>query len=411
MKKILGLAALAAMMGSMAVASCDNVDEYVPPTGYVIDWNAAADSATTALIQNYWNEKEGFFNAKSDRYHEETNNYWPQAHAMDVVIDAYLRTGDQKYSAMFDKWYEGIKKQCWSNQKEHYWVPLFDDNAWISNTMMRIYDITKDEKYLNSAKYLFDDMYAWWDEEGVGGLPWGDPRYNYGGQHNISTPTNGPATVLAFRIYEATGEQQYLDAALRLYEFLREYILDPATGRVVNGIDGLTLDCSGEGTRAYSYNHGTVMSAAYRAFKHTGNELYLKDARRIAYYAVTQGFPNNANVLYYENDRQWAWGAPDFGGDCALFRAILFHYLTDLIEAPELEAQWRDKFFSSMNATADYLWRNGLVSKATYSDMIFGMKFDEGVNVQEGGVGILNCQVTACACIEMRARLYNNLHK
>lgn len=413
MKKILGIAALAAMMGSLTVA-CDNVDEYVPPTGYEIDWNAAADSATTALIQNYWNAERGFFNAKSDGYHGETNNYWPQAHAMDVVIDAYLRTGDTKYSDMFDKWFEGIKTQCWSggSDKQHYRVPLFDDNAWISCTMMRLYDITKDEKYLNAAKYLFEDMMQWWDVEGVGGLPWGDPRdAAWGGPHNVGLPTNGPATVLAFRLFDATGEQKYLDDALRLYEVIREYLLDPATGKVVNGIDGATLDCSGEGTRVYSYNHGTAMSAAYRAYKHTGNELYLKDARRIAYYSVTQAFCESAhNVLYYENFN-WAWGAPDFGGDCALFRAILFHYLTDLIEAPELEDQWRNKFFASMNATADYLWRNGLTTKSSIPEMIFGMKFDEGVNVMEGGVGILNCQVTACACIEMRARLYNTFHK
>lgn len=408
MKKILGIAALAAMMGSMAV-SCDNVDEYVPPTGYKIDWNAAADSSTTALIHNFWNDEKGFFNAKSTGWAGETNNYWPQAHAMDVVIDAYLRTGDTKYSAMFDKWFEGIKTQCWSSGRDKYWVPLFDDNAWIGCTMMRIYDINKDSRYLEAARYLFEDMMKWWDEEGVGGLPWGDPRYDYGGQHNQSTPTNGPACILGFRIYEATGEQKYLDDAMRIYEFLREYIVDPATGKVVNGINGLTLDCSGEGANIYSYNHGTVMASAYRAFKHTGNALYLKDARRIAYFAVSQAFCESAhNVLYYEN-YNWAWDGPDFGGDCALFRAILFHYLADIIEAPELEENWRDKFFASMNATANYLWRNGLKSKANYDFMLFGMKFDSGIDI--GGEGKLNPQVTAAACIEMRARLFNSLGK
>ena len=28
---------------------------------------------------------------------------------MDVMIDAYNRTGDSKYSDLFDKWYVGIK--------------------------------------------------------------------------------------------------------------------------------------------------------------------------------------------------------------------------------------------------------------------------------------------------------------
>lgn len=408
MKKIIGFAALAAMMGSLAV-SCDNVDEYVPPTPYTIDWNAAADSATTALIYNYWNEEKGFFNANSNGWHEETNNYWPQAHAMDVVIDAYLRTGDTKYSAMFDKWFEGIKVQCWSGRKDEYWVPLYDDNAWISCTMMRLYNITNDTKYLEVARHLFEDMMGSWNDDEVGGLPWGDPtNANYGGPTNLATPTNGPACVLGFRLYEATGEQKYLDDAMKIYSFLRQYILDPGTGKVLNGIDGKTLESTGEAASLYSYNHGTVMASAYAAYKHTGDEVYLKDARRIASYAINQFSESSTNVLKYENTG-WTWGGPDYGGDCALFRAIFFHYLADLIEATEIDEAWRNKFFSSMNSTASYLWRNGLVDKSNYKFMLFANKFDEGVAV--GETGKLNCQVTACACIEMRARLAKNLGK
>ena len=56
MKKIIGLAALTALMASTVTVSCDNVDEYVPPTvpsGYTTDWNAVADSSTTAFIKNF----------------------------------------------------------------------------------------------------------------------------------------------------------------------------------------------------------------------------------------------------------------------------------------------------------------------------------------------------------------------
>ncbi len=408
MKKIFALTALSLALSSMAV-SCDEGDEYVPPTNYTIDWNAAADSATTALIQNYWNAEKGFFNAKSDSYHGETNNYWPQAHAMDVIIDAYLRTGDTKYSAMFDKWFEGIKTQCWSSRKNEYWVPLYDDNAWISCTMMRLYNVTKDTKYLEVARHLFEDMMESWNDEGVGGLPWGDPSNSaYGGPNNQATPTNGPACVLGFRLYEATQDQKYLDDALRIYNFLREYILDPATGRVLNGIDGQTLESTGEALSEYTYNHGTVMASAYAAYKHTGNALYLKDARRIASYAINKFSESSTNVLKYENN-EWTWGGPDYGGDCALFRAIFFHYLADFIESPDFDKNWRNKFFASMNATADYLWRRGLADKSDYKFMLFANKFDEGVAV--GEVGTLNCQVTACACIEMRARIANSLGK
>lgn len=39
-----------------------------------------------------------------------TNNYWPQAHAMDVLVDAYMRTGKSYYKELFPLWWEGMPK-------------------------------------------------------------------------------------------------------------------------------------------------------------------------------------------------------------------------------------------------------------------------------------------------------------
>jgi predicted alpha-1,6-mannanase (GH76 family) len=400
MKNILGIAVLAGIVAS-TFASCDNVDEYVAPTGYTIDWSAAADSSTTAFIQNFWNADKGFFNASSTGYKGENNNYWPQAHAMNVIIDAYERTGDTKYSAMFDTWFTGILQQCWSGSND-YRVPLYDDNAWISLTMMRLYNHTKDTKYLEVAKRLQADMMTSWNYNGVGGLTWGDPNNSaYGGPNNQATPTNGPACLLCFKLYEATGDESYAQDGMRIYEFLREYILDPATGRVLNGIDGQTLLSEGEASRVYSYNQGTVMASAYAAYKYTGSELYLKDARRIAQYAVCNAcVESSTNILHYEN---YSWRWDDASGDVTLFRAILFQYLGELIEAPELPAAWRTKFLAAFNTTADYLWRSGVIDKSSYSYIMYNSNFSLGV--EPGAEGYLNPNVTGATLIEMRARL------
>ena len=368
MKKIIGLAALTALMASTVTVSCDNVDEYVPPTvpsGYTTDWNAVADSSTTAFIQNFWNAEKGFFNAKSDGYHGETNNYWPQAHAMDVIIAAYLRTGDKKYSDMFDKWYEGIKVQCWSGSKDKFWVPLYDDNAWISISMMKIYDITKDTKYLEAAKYLHEDMMAnGWDNENIGGLSWGAPGTSYYGDSRAIC-TNGPACVLAFKLYNATGDEHYAENGMKIYKFLREYVLDPGTGRVLNGINRKTLLSEGEDSREYSYTHGTVMASALEAYRYTGDAAYLKDAYRIGYYVTNVACADQATgALFFEN-KSWRWD--DDGGDPTLFRAVLFPYLADVIEAPEVPEMWREKFFKTLNITAVQAWTNGILDRSDYS--------------------------------------------
>ena len=412
MKKIIGLAALTALMASTVTVSCDNVDEYVPPTvpsGYTTDWNAVADSSTTAFIQNFWNAEKGFFNAKSDGYHGETNNYWPQAHAMDVIIAAYLRTGDKKYSDMFDKWYEGIKVQCWSGSKDKFWVPLYDDNAWISISMMKIYDITKDTKYLEAAKYLHEDMMAnGWDNENIGGLSWGAPGTSYYGDSRAIC-TNGPACVLAFKLYNATGDEHYAENGMKIYKFLREYVLDPGTGRVLNGINRKTLLSEGEDSREYSYTHGTVMASALEAYRYTGDAAYLKDAYRIGYYVTNVACADQATgALFFEN-KSWRWD--DDGGDPTLFRAVLFPYLADVIEAPEVPEMWREKFFKTLNITAVQAWTNGILDRSDYSVIMYNSNMTKGVNVSQGEIGYLNPNTTGASCIEARARLYKSLGK
>ena len=412
MKKIIGLAALTALMASTVTVSCDNVDEYVPPTvpsGYTTDWNAVADSSTTAFIQNFWNAEKGFFNAKSDGYHGETNNYWPQAHAMDVIIAAYLRTGDKKSSDMFDKWYEGIKVQCWSGSKDKFWVPLYDDNAWISISMMKIYDITKDTKYLEAAKYLHEDMMAnGWDNENIGGLSWGAPGTSYYGDSRAIC-TNGPACVLAFKLYDATGDEHYAENGMKIYKFLREYVLDPGTGRVLNGINRKTLLSEGEDSREYSYTHGTVMASALEAYRYTGDAAYLKDAYRIGYYVTNVACADQATgALFFEN-KSWRWD--DDGGDPILFRAVLFPYLADVIEAPEVPEMWREKFFKTLNITAVQAWTNGILDRSDYSFIMYNSNMTKGVNVSQGEIGYLNPNTTGASCIEARARLYKSLGK
>ena len=64
-----------------------------------IQWTAAADSSSQALLQHFWNGEQHYFNYNSNGQLD--FHYWPQAHALDVLVDAYLRTGDSKYAGYF----------------------------------------------------------------------------------------------------------------------------------------------------------------------------------------------------------------------------------------------------------------------------------------------------------------------
>ena len=66
-------------------------------------WQKMADGMSQALIKHFWGanfkgyENRFYFNYGSDLSNMTTNHYWPQAHAMDVMVDAYMRTGSKQY--------------------------------------------------------------------------------------------------------------------------------------------------------------------------------------------------------------------------------------------------------------------------------------------------------------------------
>ena len=66
-----------------------------------------ADGMVQALIKNFWGANfEGYadryyFNYGSNLSDMSTHHYWPQAHAMDVLVDAYMRTNDSQYKDFY----------------------------------------------------------------------------------------------------------------------------------------------------------------------------------------------------------------------------------------------------------------------------------------------------------------------
>src|SRR5688572_25895355 len=120
----------------------------IPPAQAAIDWPKAADSSTTATITKFWNPAGNYFNEKNIN----TNfHYWPQAHALDLLVDAYLRTGKQEYVDYMNKWFTGV------NQKNGntFLNEFYDDMEWNALAMLRAYDATKDVKFKNAVDVLW----------------------------------------------------------------------------------------------------------------------------------------------------------------------------------------------------------------------------------------------------------------
>ena len=55
------------------------------------------------------------------------NDYWPEAHGLDVVVDAYLRTHDEKYKKVIWDFYDGVKNKNggkWRHDFYDEWVGM-----------------------------------------------------------------------------------------------------------------------------------------------------------------------------------------------------------------------------------------------------------------------------------------------
>lgn len=376
------------LLAMTALQSCDSIeDEYTYGRGqYKIDWNAAADSATATLIERFWDSSRHYFCYDADEFaNAPSNNYWPQAHAMDVIVDAYLRTGESKYSDMFPQWFEGVKQMNYSNRGRNYLCEYYDDTEWIGLTIMRIYEATKEAKYLDAAKDIMAYIETGWNDLGGGGIAWAT---SHTGSKNACS--NGPAAILAAKLYMQTNEEAYLDWATRIFTWEKENLFNQASGCVYDGLNGDTGELN---TTSLSYNQGTFLGAAHLLYQITGEETYLNDARKAAYYGMSNSgnLDTGNNILRDEGT-----------GDGGLFKGIFMRYFTQLLMDGNLSRVYANKFSTFLNNNAEVLWRKG----CNKNDLLFGSNWAEATV----GTTQLTSHTSGCTLVEMRA-LYENMQK
>lgn len=129
-----------------------------PADEYRINWYAAADSSSTALLNHFWNAGSRYFNYDSNgntQFH-----YWPQAHALDVLLDAYLRTDNALYSNYFDQWFEGVR----AANGNSFLNTFYDDMEWNALAILRAYQATGEQKYKDAVLEIWQDIKTGWNE-------------------------------------------------------------------------------------------------------------------------------------------------------------------------------------------------------------------------------------------------------
>jgi predicted alpha-1,6-mannanase (GH76 family) len=264
-----------------------------------------------SLVECFWSDAEGTFVNHFPARANENWIYWWHAHSLDCLLDAYLRTNDQKYLDRIEKEYRGTFT-CNGNTFLHNW---YDDMEWMALAQLRLWDATKEDTYKDQVLILWEDIKTAWNDNMGGGLAWKKDQLDY-----KNTPANAPAAILAFRLYQRFRKEDDLLWGKKILDWNLSNLTDPMTGFVWDGINRLG-DKQVDYEWNYTYNQGVVIGALVELYRIEPSEEYVDKAVQIAKVTKELLIDSNHGIIPYEGE-----------DDCGLFKGILVRYLYDLIE-------------------------------------------------------------------------------
>lgn len=368
---------------ALLTVACGKIDdEYIERNPAPdINWSSAADSSSMSLVENYWNPVKHHFN--NDNYGNIGQyDYWPEAHGLEVLLDAYARTKEDTYKQCISDFYEGVK----AKNGNRFWNNFYDDMGWHGIAHLRAFEITGDKRYEESAK----DLWAWilegWTDYDGGGIRWNHEDTADGISKGV--PSNGPATIIAARRWQKYGNAEVVGGAndsvwmIRIYDWMKDNRFDRQSGRVYENIN----DTKGD----WTYNAGTFIGSALEIYKITGNRMYLNDAIKTADWA-TSNLINTTNKVLSD----WA---EQQNHDVNLFKGIFVRYFTQLILNKDLPEATRSRYIAFMKHSAQALWTEGTDKKPA---VLFGYKWWETPN----GTSYLRTQLSGNMMMEAMALL------
>lgn len=301
-----------------------------------------SDSMMTSLVKLYLDGKPR--DIWNSNYPSSTGPYWDGAAVVwgqGGIFSAYtaFKIASEKFpnyknkiSSLYDiRFFNSLEKfvttqgQRSSNTKSAYAVypengneRFYDDNIWVGIDMADLYGLTKDAKYLNRAKMVWEFIKSGTDTVLGGGVYW---------KENDSakmTCSNAPSVVLAAKLFQITNDNSYLESAKSIYKWVKGHLQDPSDYLYWDNMSYGNNRVVNIGKEKYTYNSGQPIEAAALLYNITKESRYLTDAQNIAGSIYKQwGVPFNS---YLTNN---SFTSIDPSGH-VWFRAILLRGLIAL---------------------------------------------------------------------------------
>ena len=197
---------------------------------------------------------------------------------------------------------------------------FYDDEGWWALAWLKVYDITHEQRYLQSATDLFDDMVDGYNAS-CGGI-WWDKAH----QHNTAIANELFLAVSARLAVQAPDNRSYLGWALKQWNWFQSSGLLTTNYTIRDGIDLRT--CEPEQGIIWTYTHGVILGALIDLEILSPDPSYLYHAWRIAHAAMGY-FSDSVGILHEPCEPNCGADGPQFKGVFIRNLRRLYHVVPD----------------------------------------------------------------------------------
>ncbi len=273
-----------------------------------------------------------------------TTGWWNSANALTAVIDYELATGDRSYEWIVANTYEKNLDAQGGNFTNDY----VDDTGWWALAWIRAYDLTGNPRYLETARFDADYMWATRDDVCGGGVVWNvNQRYK-------NAVTNELFIKVAASLHNRIpGDTDYLDRATTNLAWFENSGMVNDDNMINDGLDGTT--CENNGQTTWTYNQGIILGALAELHAATGDGSYLTRARTLADASSRSTELNPRGVLTEPCEQNGC------GGDGPTFKGVYVRNLGELNAAlakrpyqPYLDRQAKTSYDHGRNRFDQY---------------------------------------------------------
>jgi predicted alpha-1,6-mannanase (GH76 family) len=297
--------------------------------------NKYREYAKTVLeaLQNKWYSRWWIGLIHQQPWH--LPNPWNAYNTLEALIDYTQLTTDKSYFSTIDDVAGNFGLLKWTVAAGN------DDAAWAGIALVKAYRLTKKGDYLSKAKEVFSQLITYWDEVCHGGV-WWDLKRTY-----KNAITNELFLMLATILYQETKEQEYLEWALKEWNWFK------ASGLINNDHlinDGLKKEnCKNNGQTTWAYNQGVILGGLTNLWLLEGDSAYIDRANQIAT-AVINSTSLTCNGILKEEAKR-------LDSDQEQFKGIFMRYLAYLAShEPKKNEEEKQKFIQFIWSNANHVW-------------------------------------------------------